>query len=208
MTAPRQPRAAAPQVSETAWALLTDASLPEPPEKGGWELFWLRWAEKEGPSGRPCLKQLWAQHADDILRDWVRQWPGTRPTSWWKWSAPRMPEGLRPGADEDGTWPLPRDVVGGTGTPSYVVLPSLYPEFTIGIPNAWTDENEVEQHKGVRLGDGTVYAGIALDVADPPRIESQASYLKRHGLFMPGEERRLPADAFEPELVLPDAAAE
>jgi hypothetical protein len=32
----------------------------------------------------------------------------------------------------------------------------------------------------------------------PPIFESEAAYLKRFGLFMPGEERRLPADAFEP----------
>ena len=46
------------------------------------------------------------------------------------------------------------------------------------------------------------FRGVAIDPADPPVFESQAAYLKRHGLFLRGEERRLPVDAFEPEVVV------
>jgi hypothetical protein len=44
----------------------------------------------------------------------------------------------------------------------------------------------------------------AIDPNNPPRFESQAAYLERHGLLSPEERRRLPADAFEPELVTTD----
>ena len=40
--------------------------------------------------------------------------------------------------------------------------------------------------------------------SDSPIFESQAAYLKRHGLFLPGEERRVAKAAFIPEkIVLP-----
>jgi hypothetical protein len=32
--------------------------------------------------------------------------------------------------------------------------------------------------------------------------ESEATYLERHGLLLPGERRRLTAEDFEPELVV------
>ena len=45
------------------------------------------------------------------------------------------------------------------------------------------------------------FEGLPPDPNDPPKFESQAAYLKRHGLLEPGEERRLnPAD-FEPEII-------
>jgi hypothetical protein len=40
-----------------------------------------------------------------------------------------------------------------------------------------------------------------VDPSDPPKFESQASYLKRHNLFEPGEERRLKAKDFEPQII-------
>jgi hypothetical protein len=38
----------------------------------------------------------------------------------------------------------------------------------------------------------------------PRATKSQAAYLERHGLFLPGERRRLRKAAFEPEAVLPE----
>jgi hypothetical protein len=43
----------------------------------------------------------------------------------------------------------------------------------------------------------------AIDAADPPVFESEASYLKPLDLFLPGEEARLPADAFNDEVIGP-----
>jgi hypothetical protein len=47
-----------------------------------------------------------------------------------------------------------------------------------------------------------VFASI--DVGDPPRFESEATYLARLGLFLDGERERIPAAAFQPEFVLDD----
>jgi hypothetical protein len=44
-------------------------------------------------------------------------------------------------------------------------------------------------------------SGVAIDPDNPPIYESQASYLERHGLFLPGERRRLKPADFEPERV-------
>ena len=48
------------------------------------------------------------------------------------------------------------------------------------------------------------FAGKAIDKSNPPRFESQASYLRRLGLLAPGEERRVKPAAFEPEIVSPE----
>lgn len=53
------------------------------------------------------------------------------------------------------------------------------PHWPLGIPTPWE----------------------TIDADDPPRFESQAAYLKRDGLFLPGEEERLTAADFEPEVV-------
>jgi hypothetical protein len=45
------------------------------------------------------------------------------------------------------------------------------------------------------------YGHIACDPNDPPRFEAEATYLKRHGEFPPGEEARLTDKDFEPEVV-------
>ena len=41
----------------------------------------------------------------------------------------------------------------------------------------------------------------AIDRNDPPRYESEPAYLKRLGLLLPGEEQRLPPNAFDPEVI-------
>ena len=48
---------------------------------------------------------------------------------------------------------------------------------------------------GYKEGD---FLGVALDPDDPPRFESQASYLKRHGLLTKAEEKQLTDKDFEP----------
>ena len=45
------------------------------------------------------------------------------------------------------------------------------------------------------------FKGVAIDPSDPPAFESQASYLKRHGIFLAGEERRLKKADFEAEII-------
>jgi hypothetical protein len=68
-----------------------------------------------------------------------------------------------------------RKRMGGTGTPAYLCR-AVKPSFACGIPDVWVD----------------------VDENDPPTFESQAAYLKRHGLLFAGEEKR---SDFEPESV-------
>jgi hypothetical protein len=71
--------------------------------------------------------------------------------------------------------------LGGVGAAAHEVS-AVALTLDFGIPRAWT----------------------AIDPADPPTFESQATYLRRHGLLTPEERARLTAGAFKPETVEPD----
>ena len=59
---------------------------------------------------------------------------------------------------------LRRQASGGTGTPAHEVQ-AVVPSFEYGLPAVW----------------------VGLDEDDPPVFESEATYLKRHGLLLAGE---------------------
>jgi hypothetical protein len=120
-------------------------------------------------------KQLWEQHGATVIAEFVKENPGTRPPLFWEHDAPRLPMGTFPGWFVDGKLPMPRERIGGTGTAAYEVT-SVMPSFWYGIPDCW----------------------IAIEKGDEPVFESQASYLKRHGLLFDGEERR---SDFSPEII-------
>ncbi len=77
-----------------------------------------------------------------------------------------------------------RKRLGGAGE----TLPSLCHEGNLranrGLPSAWWFRD-------------------SFDPSDPPIFESQATYLARHDLFLPGEMDRLNNDAFSPERLKP-----
>jgi hypothetical protein len=120
-------------------------------------------------------ERLWRLHGEAVIAEHVEDHPGTRPPLWWDYEAPRQPVGAMPGWWCDGKLPEPRKRVGGTGTPAYECR-AVMPSFSHGIPNVW----------------------VGIDSDDPPTFESQAAYLKRHGLLFAGEEKR---SDFEPETV-------
>lgn len=84
--------------------------------------------------------------------------------------------GERPAAWWRWTAPEPRKRLGGTGTPAHERL-AYAASYSFGICDRFID----------------------CDPDDLPRFESTASYLKRHNLFLVGEEKRLPADAYDEE---------
>jgi hypothetical protein len=102
-----------------------------------------------------------------ILTEHIKDTPGTRPALWWRFDAPRQPVGTFPGCYYDGELTEPRKRTGGTGTPTHEVWCTV-PVFSYGISDVW----------------------LGIDENDPPTFESQAAYLKRHGLLLAGEERR------------------
>ena len=82
-------------------------------------------------------------------------------------------------------------------------------------PSFWWEFQSPEPRKQLS-GQATEYSGPpdrghffrgipgyfqAIDEDNPPVYESEACFLKRHGLFYPGEEKRLGRDAFKPESV-------
>lgn len=154
--------------------------------------------------------RLWAEYGDEIIESWIVQKPGSRPSNWWKFSAPPMqaiPVKYRNCAFA-ADLREPRQRVGGRGTPRYEVL-RIVPEFRCGVPTSWVSDWEIDYYngrardvKGERIGttyrDGN-FVAEAFDAADVPRYESQAYFLRRGLLLLPDEARRLRAADFEPE---------
>jgi hypothetical protein len=153
------------------------------------------------------IREAWERHGEFILAAWVRKHPGTRPSYWWEFNAPRQPVGRFPGWYYDGKLPEPRRRLGGVGTPKHEVL-AYVPRYEFGVPASWTNRWEVKLYGGrVRGNDGKPlfkkgdFKGVVPDGADPPVFESQANYLKRHNLLLPGEAPRLTPRDFEPEVL-------
>jgi hypothetical protein len=117
------------------------------------------------------LEAIWRDYGAEVITEWIADKPGTRPALWWRYIAPE-----------------PRQRIGGTGTPSHEALANA-PILAYGVPLSWISAEDVRLLK-LRCE--------ALDDADPPTFESQASFLARYKLFLPGERRRLAPDAFEP----------
>jgi len=85
------------------------------------------------------------------------------------------------------------------------------PTFSFGLPSIWISRGQVNYYSGIAvdihgspIGErfpSNNFRGVAIDPDDPPTFESQAAYLKRHGLFMAGEERRLKKADWEAEVI-------
>ncbi len=159
------------EVSAVKAAILFDRELP----RDGSRYFF----EMDAAPGSDPYLELWEAHREAVLAAWIAERPGTRPKLWWRYDAPRWnaPKEHR-GWYYVPTLPEPRVRVGGVGVPAFEV--SAYaPQWPLGIPDPWD----------------------TIDADDLPLFEAQARYLKRHGLFLPGEEARLTAADFEPEAV-------
>lgn len=134
------------------------------------------------------LAALWAAHSGRIVAEHVTDYPGTRPARWWRYEAPE-----------------PRRRLGGTGTPAFEVL-AYKPRYSFGLPVDWVTPFQVRYYSGTAVnirgepigGELRQFAGVAIDPNNPPRFESEAAFLKRFGLFLPGEERRLKKADYEP----------
>jgi hypothetical protein len=140
------------------------------------------------------LAALWGAHSERIVADHVSNYPGTRPVRWWQYAVE------------------PRRRLGGIGTPASDVL-AYVPTFSFGLPSVWVTQSQVKYYSGIAvdihgnpMGNrfaNSDFNGVAINPDDPPVFESQATYLKRHGLFLAGEERRLKKADWEAEAVYP-----
>jgi hypothetical protein len=145
------------ELSEEDWAYLTD-QISCPLVRGDAEL-WPRWRA--------------------VVPDWwVREFPGTRPRLWWNHDAPRQPAGRWPGRWFDGQLPEPRRRLGGAGVTPWEAGLAYVPCYAHGVPSIWIDAWQVAYYK---------LDVPAYDPMDPPVYETEAEYLRRHGLLLPGE---------------------
>lgn len=145
------------------------------------------------------LAQTWRENADWVLAEWIAENPGTRPEHWWRYDAPRD---TSTGRYWDGEFPEPRIRLGGTGQIAWELL-AIKPMWPFGIPGGWITQDDVRIYRdGLKYRPGDPdWPGVAVDPNDPPIFESEATYLDRHGLFLPGEKRRIPPDGWEPEAI-------
>jgi hypothetical protein len=95
--------------------------------------------------------------------------------AWWIKDRP----GTRPWCWWKYSAPEPRKRVGGVGTVDG--NPEYLPDFRLPRADAF----------------------VAVDPSDPPSFESQAAYLKRLKVLLPGEEKRLTRHDFAPEAIEP-----
>jgi hypothetical protein len=122
----------------------------------------------------PATQRLfWEQHRDAVVPHHVRRHPGSRPKMWWRFTAPE-----------------PRRRVGGIGTPLFECGGAWAALYEYGVPMDWkTDEHNPR-------------AGTPLSADDPPLFESEAAYLRRHGLLLREERPRLSRRSYEPCVLL------
>jgi hypothetical protein len=142
--------------------------------------------------GRPTLRQLWQLVGDDVVAEYAKRWPGCRPDLWWTLSAPRQPREEWPTSmlPRQEPPPEPRSRVGGVGRPAFEWTAYAF-RLRYGVPVDWIWTTDSLLGADPR----------AADRADPPVFEAECVYLKRLGLLLPGEARRLTPEDFEPEAI-------
>jgi hypothetical protein len=137
------------------------------------------------------LKALWRAYEAEIVTEYADKHPGERPSMWWRYTAPKMSEtDLEAHGWSNAFFAAelcePRRRLGGIGDPTYEHSAAV-PSFNYGMPECWADDAFASR-----------FGGAAVDPAKPPTFESEASYLRRLGLFLPGEEERCDPDFFNP----------
>jgi hypothetical protein len=175
MSRPNRPRAAAANLSELEWAFLCDA-VPE--DHGPSSVLWgLRHGDGTFvPSGLKT-SELWRAYREDVLAWWITEYAVTRPSCWWRFEAPG-----------------PRQRIGGVGTECSARLANV-PWFEFGIEVSWITADLLRTYEKL----GRPLGVPAVDPKNPPVFESEAEYLRRNGLFQPGEAKRLTEADFAPE---------
>ena len=125
-------------------------------------------------------QELWEKYRDDFLPRFITTNPGRRPLPWWQWDGPKRDTGT--GAFFE-PLPEPRRRIGGKGQTTWERYPAVMPTYKKGVPSAWD----------------------SVDKGDPPRFESEARYLERHGLLTDAERKYLAVhrELLEPEKINP-----
>ncbi len=184
------------EIPENIWRFLNDAH-PDPGNDV--DIFWL---------GEGETRKLWDESKIEIMAEWILKHPGTRPSLWWEYDAPRWNDPYE-GVYFHGTLCEPRQRLGGIGTPDYEVLANV-PHFDKGIPTGWVSKSQEDYYNGRQVdihghkigthneGD---FLGKAIAPENPPVFESETAYLQRHGLLTASEKTYIEK---HPELLEPE----
>ena len=143
----------------------------------------------------PEFKPAWEGCREEIMADWIRKNPCSRPWAWWVFDL-ELTE--------------PRRRIGGIGdTLSDQTAPC---RCSYRIPPDWVTERDIKFYNG-RMGFKDIYGKpipseykdgdftkVAPDPNDPPTFESEAAYLQRHDLLSQEEKVYLKK---HPELMEP-----
>ena len=92
--------------------------------------------------------------------------------------------------------------LGGIGDPTYEHF-ALVPTFAHAVPDHFVTVEDVRFHREEQ----EEFRGKPIDLADPPRFESEAAYLLRHNLLTQSEKRRLKPVDYEPEIIVEGPAS-
>lgn len=187
------------EISNTALYYATDGLWGELNEESLFEKFTYGFPTVR----RDECRQIWLSIRDEFLPEWIKQNPGTRP-SWWYLFDPDCPRVSEEDIKRHGWegWFFLSDIpdlrrrLGGVGDPIYEHL-SHVPRFDRGVPVDFVSASDVKYYRR----EGESFDGKPIDPNDPPRYESEATWLKRHGLLTRGEKRQLTRNDFEPETV-------
>lgn len=162
------------ELSEVDWLFLID-ERHEAERLNVWRVFEL---SNRIAGNNETARALWIKYRDEVMHYWISRHPGTRPSLWWSFDAPRMARGTFPGCFYDGTLPERRQQIGGAGMAAFEKL-ALVPALELGLPTSW----------------------IGFSEDNPPRFESQAAFLRRLGLLTDAERRKLKSSAFKPQII-------
>ena len=165
------------------------------------------------PGTNPFLqfqyRELWPIHEAKILAWWVERWPGCRPSTWWEWRR-YLPNGagvrIEHGPDHveaEATY-LRRNGLLLAGelrrlAPADFAVhrrdeDHLNPEVVSKLLAKW-----IEQHPGTRPDWWWAWTPpTSPRLIFGKRVESDAAYLRRYRMLLPGEEARLSTADFEP----------
>jgi hypothetical protein len=132
----------------------------------------LRWGEPAEIlfNGRPGPLPLIREFGEGFLAEYVEQYPGYRPSWWWRYSDP----------------PRRRVRVGGIGEPWPGVCGR---DFYMGVPASWSAKPRHPLHPNDPQ---------PVDLNNPPIYESQPSFLDRAGLLSDAERAQLTDEDYEP----------
>jgi len=155
-----------------------------------------------GCSADQC-RMVWLAVRDELLPSWVKEYPGTRP-SWWYLFDPECPRMSDEEIERHGWtgWFFAKDLpdlrrrLGGVGDPIFEHL-NYVPHFDCAVPDHFVSAEDVRFYRS----EGEKFRGKPIDPRNPPKYESEASYLKRHRLLATVERQRLRKKDFEPEII-------